>query len=194
MYKKKKKTVSGPPPRQPTRWGWRCARADRTAGTLPSWSAPSRTAESCPGAGNCRKHTQSQYYTWWRWKTEQSAYRYQEETVWHMAAEAWINHYSLFLFKGCRYQWWRHFLKRRTSNSLQRASCLNSATITHISSCKICKYWHVTRDMYEICTLAWVVNVSMNIYEKVILFQTSLYFFFSPRKEQMSLFWYSLGV
>lgn len=45
------------PHHQPTRSGWRCVRADRTAGTLPSWSAPSQTAESCPEAGNCRKHT-----------------------------------------------------------------------------------------------------------------------------------------
>lgn len=46
---------SGLPHRQPTRWDWRCVRADRTAGTLPSWSALSQTAESCPAAGNCRK-------------------------------------------------------------------------------------------------------------------------------------------
>lgn len=43
------------PRRRPTRWGWRCVMADRTAGKLPFWSVPSQTAVSCPGAGNCRK-------------------------------------------------------------------------------------------------------------------------------------------
>lgn len=54
--------VASPPPRRPTRWGWRCVRTDRTAGTRPSWSAPSQTAESCPGEGNCTKHTHHKYF------------------------------------------------------------------------------------------------------------------------------------
>lgn len=147
--------VVNPPRRRPTRWGWPCVRADRTAGTLPSWSAPSQTAGSCPEAGNCRKHTHKAD----RCKNNsRRGWTIDQETivilaaVWHKiiltllaGAWAWISVFlkSRFLFEEFKKSSVLKFLFHLKWNGRkQHLQMLQSVSISHLHRHSIVELLH----------------------------------------------------